>query len=219
MKQQPELEDLFAAARRAEANKQRQQQLSELIDQLAAKESMPPLRRQRIWAVAGIAACFLLLIGIGRYALSEHGTNGGQKLIAVNKTETIRLTPDNPPTRHTSSDTQHTTVPTHPRILTAQEPTIPDETDNFQPLEQPDVLDEETTLPTIYSEPERETLVAKNHEEPKVYVRTSTRLVCGSGCKPETTKSSNTDTPQIAQINPSSTGTEFELSSIPFERR
>ena len=220
MKPQPELEDLFAAAQRQKKDTQRQQQLSELIDQLAAKEAAGSQRRHRLWAVTGIAASILLLIGIGHYTLSEHGTDKGQDLVAENKTENktnnTHPTPDNPPTPYTPADSQHTTVPTRQLLFATQRQITPAETDNIQTIAQPESIEEERIVPIFHPEPEKQVLVAENKEEPKVFTRTSSRLVCGSGCQPKNTQKSNSDAPQLAVINLSGTGTELELTSISF---
>lgn len=216
MKPQTELEDLFAAAQRQKKDAQRQQQLSEFIDQLAAKEAAGAQRRHRIWAITGIAASFLLLIGIGHYTLSEHGIDREQKLVAENKTEAPQPTPDNQPTPYTPADSQHTTLPTRHLLFAPQRQTTPDETDSIQTIAQPESIEEEQIVPIFHPEPGKQVLVAENHEEHKVFTRTSSRLVCGSGCQPKNTQKNYSDAPQLAVINLSGTGTEFELTSISF---
>ena len=71
-------------------------------------------------------------------------------------------------------------------------------------------------MPIFHPEPKKQVLVAENKEESKVYTRTSSRLVCGSGCQPKNDQKSNSDAPQLAVINLSGTGTELEFTSISF---
>ncbi|MBP5326886.1 MAG: hypothetical protein J6Y98_03120 [Bacteroidales bacterium] len=212
MKQQPELESLFAAAQRQKKDAQRQQQLSDLIDQLASKETSSTRRRHRLWTITSIAASFLLLIGIGFYTLLGHSTDMEQNIVAENKGETTLPTPDKQPITFTPSDSQQITVPTRHLFISKQDETTSTEPDSIQIIEQPVVIEEEQIVPVIHSEQEKQVLVAENHDEPKVFTRTSSRLVCGAGCKSERT----TDVKQLAVINLSGAGTEFELNAIPF---
>ena len=229
MNKKPELEELFEAARRREADIRRQQKLAEMIDQLAAAEA--PRRKRPIWAAVGIAASILLLVAVGLRALygGVEGTGNGP-VVAETRPVQPGIVPDTVLTDSQVVETAPAYVAPNQNDVLAE--TVP----SLKPVEQPaeikGVESESTTHPTLGT-PLQEGTAAQTKESLlaeestvqtkiqsnsiKVHERTSSRLVCGSGCKPALQRNTdNGNAPVFAVINNEGASTSFELGSIEF---
>ena len=80
MNKEPNIEELFEAARRQEADRKRQQKLSDMIDRMAAQETengefgaesgeWKTERHRRLWVYSSVAASVLLLFTFGLHIL------------------------------------------------------------------------------------------------------------------------------------------------------
>lgn len=222
MNKKPDIEDLFEAARRREADKKRQQKLSEMIDQLAAAETHQ--RRRPIWVYSGVAAGILLLLTVGLHILfgDVEGSKDGP---IVAETQPVQPIVD---TDTASADSQATVdvVPTY--VAPKHSAVLAENTVSHQPVEQSaGIRTEPEPLPVLQIEEPLLAEVAQPVQpdtpqvaaaQRRVFERTSSRLVCGGGCSPKRsqTDARGLDAPQLAFINNSGTGANFELGSISF---
>ena len=221
MDHKTELEELIAAAQRHEADQRRQQQLSEMVDQWAAAETP---HRRHLWTTLGIAASIILLMAIGLRLLlpgNESSTNPpltAQADMPTTAADTVEAHDD--ATNATPVFRMGTTVN---RLASASTPdVIKKDTDQTssetpEPLYQTDPLEMER--PQMLLAEEATTTKQETHliamAQKRTHERTSTRLVCGTGCKPEQSRPTAPNVPQMAMVNNSGSAT-FEVGSIPF---
>lgn len=238
MKQNIDIEELITAAQRVEADKRRKQQLSEMIDRMAAEEAISTKRKRVVWLRAGAAASILLLGSLGLHLLRQDAASPSQQpMIAESKprsraivdtiargveTETDAVMTERQP--HTSSGLalSETDAEISP-IESQQNESNGDETI----IEVPVVMPEEPLLAEKTENGERRTENGERKTESTlassqiasrsshIYERTSTRLVCGSGCRPEV-RPSQENTSSFAFTNISSTGTTIGLGGGAF---
>lgn len=236
MNKKPDIEDLFEAARRREADKKRQQKLSEMIDQLAAAETHQ--RRRPIWVYSGVAAGILLLLTVGLHILfgDVEGPKDGP---IVAETQPVQPIVD---TDTVPADSQAAVEVVPAYVAPKRNAVFAEATPSLQPVEQPADIKgdgtENATHPALAGTPLREgtatqvevPLLAESAvtvppdtpqvaaAQRRVFERTSSRLVCGGGCSPKRsqTDARGLDAPQLAFINNSGTGANFELGSISF---
>lgn len=236
MNDTPDINKLFEAARRREADIRRQQQLSDMIDRLAKDEQKTESGKRKakgglFWTYAGIAASVLLLSIVGLRILSQDSTSSSQQqLIAKTKphveseeksaesgeqrTESVvQLRRPNTSAVLAISETT-AEVPSHGMQQNESEE---DETIIEMPVVLPDepLLAEETQNGEQRTEDKDQDMYQHESNSPVVYERTSTRLVCGSGCRPEV-RHNQEDTPSFAFTNISSTGTTIGIGSSGF---
>jgi hypothetical protein len=233
MNNKPDINDLFEAARRQEADRKRQQKLSDMIDQMAALGAENGERRtengerrtaysRHWWAYVGIAASILLLVTVGLHILfgDVAGTNEGPIVAKTQPVQPVVVSDTVPVDSRAAVEVVPTYVaPKHNVVLA--ENAVPS-----QPVEQPaEIQIESEPLPA--SQPEEPLLAEAAHTVPadtpqvaaarhRVFERTSSRLVCGSGCKPEQRQDPAANTPQVAFVNLAGNSTDFEVGSISF---
>ncbi len=240
MNNNPDIDKLFEAARRREADLRRQQQLSDMIDRMAEDERKAESGKRKtkgglFWTYAGIAASVLLLASVGLHILSQDSTSPSQQqLIAGTKpqlTTAVDSTAGIPATRtdvivpvlkpHTSpilaqSEALAEVQSPESRQNEIEEKEAAIETATVLPNES--LLAEETQIGEVDTENEPDASNISHISQPAspiVYERTSTRLVCGSGCRPEV-RPSQEDTPLFAFTNISSTGTTIGIGGSAF---
>ena len=217
MNNKPELEDLFEAARRRKADLERQQKLAEMIDNLAAAEGVERgtenSKRRRIWAVVGIAASILLFVTVALRVVFQDDTQLQQGPVFADngerKTDSVeRFLKD--PVVVPAVDRESVVLAYNKAVETVLQPIEESPVDSVVPVLMPEMplLAEETETAPAEEQP------AEVASRPRVFERTSTRLVCGEGCKP--VRGQPEDTPLLAFINNSGTGTNFELGGISF---
>lgn len=236
MNNNQDIEKLFEAARRREADQRRQQQLSDMIDRLAEDERKAESGKQKakgglFWTYAGIAASVLLLASVGLHILSQDSTSpSSQPMIAGTKTQPTTAVDSTAGIPATQTDVVVPVLKPHTSPILAQSET-PVEVQS--PESRQDVIEEkETAIETPIVLPD-EPLLAEETENgevrtenetgsnishpasPIVYERTSSRLVCGSGCRPEV-RPSQEDSPRFAFTNISSTGTTIGIGTSAF---
>ncbi len=233
MNNTPDINKLFEAARRREADIRRQQQLSDMIDRMAENEepkSVPPCipakSRRRLWPYFSAAASVLLFSAIGLHILSHDITTPSrQSLIAETKPQLPAIVESSDSTVETGNDAvvpmrkQHTSA-----VLaineTTDEPTSLKSQQNKQEgdktiIEMPVVLPDEPLLAeesATATNTDEDAESSQKSSSPVVYERTSTRLVCGSGCRPEV-RHNQEDTPNFAFTNISRTGTTIGIGN------
>ena len=222
MNSKPDINDLFEAARRRKADQERQQKLSDMIDQLAAAETHQ--RRRPIWVYSGVAAGILLLVTIGMHILfgDVEGPKDGP---IVAETQPVQPVAD---TDTVPANSQAAVEAAPAYIAPKHSAVIAENTVSPQPVEQSaGIRTEPEPLPVLQIE---EPLLAEAAQpvqpdtpqvaaaQRRVFERTSSRLVCGGGCSPKRsqTDAKGLDAPQLAFINNSGTGANFELGSISF---
>lgn len=248
MNNNPDIDKLFEAARRREADLRRQQQLSDMIDRMA--ESGAPHenenknekrkaengeRRRTLWPYIGIAASVLLLASVGLHILSQDSTSPSQQqLIAGTKPQLTTAVDSTAGIPATQTDVIVPVLKPHTSLILAQSEALVEvqspesrqneieeketaiETATVLPDEP--LLAEETQIGDVETENESDASKGSHTIQPAspiVYERTSTRLVCGSGCRPEV-RPSQDDTPLFAFTNISSTGTTIGIGGSAF---
>ena len=240
MNNNQDIDKLFEAARRREADQRRQQQLSDMIDRLAEGERKAESGKRKakgglFWTYAGIAASVLLLASVGLHILSQDSTSPSQQqLVAGTKpqpTTAVDTTASIPATQtdvvvpvlkpHTSPILAQSETPAEVQSPESRQDEIEEkETAIETPTVLPDepLLAEETENGDMGTEDESDASNSSNISHPTspiVYERTSSRLVCGSGCRPEV-RPSQEDSPRFAFTNISSTGTTFGIGGGSF---
>ncbi|MBO7489569.1 MAG: hypothetical protein J6T88_04750 [Bacteroidales bacterium] len=234
MNKKPDIEDLFEAARRREADLERQQKLSEMIDQLAAAETHQ--RRRPIWVYSGVAAGILLLVTVGLHILfgDVEGPKDGPIVAETHPVQPSVVSDTTP------ADSQNVADAAPVYAAPKRNAVFAEATPSLQPVEQPADIKgdgtENATHPALAGTPLREgtatqvevPLLAESAvtvppdtpqvaaAQHRVFERTSSRLVCGAGCKPEPKINTNGDAPQYAFLNIIGTSTSFELGNISF---
>lgn len=216
-----DIEELFEAAKRHEKDLQRQQRLSELVDQWGTSSGGTRggdnVRRKSLWIPLSIAASILLMVSIGLRALLPQTPAESGTLVAENRGDTTVSTVEQLPTEKTTDEKEHRpamTRPTRNNQLLAE-----------TPAEEPSGLDiqndEADTMPIQITERD---LLAQNDipetqtatMETKVYERTSSRLVGRKDHKPSIRNRSNdTETPLIA-FNNTGTCATYDFAKIIF---
>lgn len=221
MKTNDNIEELFEAAKRHEKDMQRQQHLSDLVDQWAAAETPAHKSRNRkhIWITIGVAAGILVMVSIGLRSLQPQAPSNSGEIVAKNNPSTT--TEPKVITGEQSSDndipmtntTPTSTNPASKTILLAE--TIPAEepapTEAFDTTAMPSV-EEPLLVENESPETETTTVVAK---EKKVYERTSNRLV---SINAHSNTRSTTDRSEPPLMTYSGTGTSaiYNLGKINF---
>jgi len=236
MNSNQDIEKLFEAARRREADQRRQQQLSDMIDRLAEDERKAESGKQKakgglFWTYAGIAASVLLLASVGLHIILQDGNSpSGQPMIAGTKPQPTTAVDSTASIPATQTDVVVPVLKPHTSPILAQSETPAevqspesrqDEIEEKETaIETPTVLPDE---PLLAEETENGNMGTENETgsnishptSPIVYERTSSRLVCGSGCRPEV-RPSQEDSPRFAFTNISSTGTTFGIGGSSF---
>ena len=233
MNKKPNIEELFEAARRQEADRKRQQKLSDMIDQMAAQETengefgaesgeRKTERHRRLWVYSSVAASVLLLFTFGLHIL--FGDVAGPKdgpVLAEKQPVQPSVVSDT-----VSADSQAATEVTPAYVAPKHNAVLAENDAPSQPVEQlAEIQTEPEPLPA--SRPEESLLAEATHTVPadtpqvaaaqhRVFERTSSRLVCGSGCTPERRSPSAGNAPQIAVVSLSGANTDFEVGSISF---
>ncbi len=240
MNNNTDIDKLFEAARRREADQRRQQQLSDMIDRLAEDERKAESGERKargglFWTYAGIAASVLLLASVGLHILSQDSNSPSQQpMIAGTKpqlTTAVDSTASIPATQtdvvvpvlkqHTSPILVQSETPAEVQSPESRQDEIEEkETAIETPTVLPDesLLAEETENGDMGTEDESDASNSSNISHPAspiVYERTSSRLVCGSGCRPEV-RPSQEDSPRFAFTNISSTGTTIGIGGNSF---
>ncbi len=220
MNNKPDINDLFEAARRVETDRKRQQKLSDMIDRMAAAETQR--RRRPLWVYSSVAASVLLLFTFGLHIL--FGDVAGPKdgpVLAEKQPVQPSVVSDT-----VSADSQAAAEVTPAYIAPKDNDVLAENAVPLQPVEQPaETKVELEPLPS--SQPEEPLLAEAAHTVPadtpqvaaaqhRVFERTSSRLVCGSGCTPERHSPSAANTPQVAFVNLAGNSTDFEVGSISF---
>ena len=219
MSNKPELEDLFEAARRQKADLERQQRLSDLIDKLAADEAAAT-RKRLLWRYAGIAASVLLLLTVALRVVYQNETGISQGPLVA----------DAPPVSEVGTDMADTgvlQVPTVSRsirgemaervsVAAASETEVQvralADTVALEPIADDDVL-----LAEDADVPSEKAPAPEIEPQPRVFERTSTRLVCGGGCAVRSRQETSVaDALQFALLQNSGTSASFEMGSISF---
>ena len=236
MNNNQDIDKLFEAARRREADQRRQQQLSDMIDRLAEDERKAESGERKakgglFWTYAGIAASVLLLASVGLHILSQDSTSPSQQpMIAGTKTQPTTAVDSTASIPATQTDVVVPVLKPHTSPILAQSET-PAEVQSPE-SRQDEIEEKETAIETptvLHDEPllaeETENGEVRTENEagsnisypasPIVYERTSSRLVCGSGCRPEV-RPSQEDSPRFAFTNISSTGTTIGIGGISF---
>lgn len=216
-----DIEELFEAAKRHEKDLQRQQRLSELVDQWGTSSGGTRggdnVRRKSLWIPLSIAASILLMVSIGLRALLPQTPAESGTLVAENRGDTAVPKGEQLPTEEKSDEKEHRpamTRPTRNNQLLAE-----------TPAEEPSGLDiqndEADTMPIQITERD---LLAQNDipetrtatMETKVYERTSSRLVGRQDHKPSIRNRSNdTETPLIT-FNNTGTCSTYDFAKIIF---
>ena len=228
MNKKPDIDELFEAARRQEADRKRQQKLSDMIDQMAALETENGERRtersRRLWVYSSVAASVLLLFTFGMHIL--FGDVAGPKdgpVLAEKQPVQPSVVSDT-----VSADSQAAVEVTPAYVAPKHSAVLAENTVSHQPVEQSaGIRTEPEPLPVLQIEEPLLAEVAQPVQpdtsqvaaaQRRVFERTSSRLVCGGGCSPKRsqTDARGLDAPQLAFINNSGTGTNFELGSISF---
>lgn len=217
-----DINDLFDAARRHNADLKRQQKLGDMIDQLALENGKR--RRRPLWIYSSVAAAVLLLVTFGLRILYGGAEENGTPVVVAESQPVHSVVV-------TDSASSNNQVPVEfaPACVTPnRNATLAVTATSPQPIELPaEILTEPEVLPVLQNEvpllvedavtmpPDTPQVAATQH---RVFERTSSRLVCGGGCAPNRsqTDARGIDTPQLAFINNSGTGTNFEIGSIPF---
>ena len=240
MNKKPNIEELFEAARRQEADRKRQQKLSDMIDRMAAQETengefgtesgerrtesgeWKTERHRRLWVYSSVAASVLLLFTFGLHILfgDVAGPKDGPILAETQPVQPVVVSDTVPVDIRAAVEVVPTYVaPKHNVVLAENDAPS-------QPVEQPaEIQIEPEPLPS--SRPEEPLLAEAAHTvqpdtsqvaaaQHRVFERTSSRLVCGSGCKPERRSPSAGNAPQIAVVSLSGANTDFEVGSISF---
>ncbi len=240
MNKKPNIEELFEAARRQEADRKRQQKLSDMIDRMAAQETengefgaesgkrktesgeRKTERHRRLWVYSSVAASVLLLFTFGLHIL--FGDVAGPKdgpVLAEKQPVQPSVVSDT-----VSADSQAAAEVTPAYFAPKHNVVLAENAVPSQPVEQPaEIQIESEPLPA--SQPEEPLLAEAAHTVPadtpqvaaarhRVFERTSSRLVCGSGCKPEQRQDPAANTPQVAFVNNAGNSTDFEVGSISF---
>ena len=226
MNNKPDINDLFEAARRQEADRKRQQKLSDMIDQMAALGAESGKRKteshRRLWLYSGVAASVLLLFTFGLHILfgGVAEPEDGPILAETQPVQPVVVSDTVPVDSRAAVEVVPTYVaPKHNVVLA--ENAVPS-----QPVEHPaEIRFESEPLPV--PQPEEPLLAEATHTVPadtpqvaaaqhRVFERTSSRLVCGSGCKPEQRQDPAANTPQVAFVNNAGNSTDFEVGSISF---
>lgn len=216
MNEKPELEDLIAAARRTLADQKRQQELSSLIDQWEAAAT--PSRRP-LWVYTGVAASILLIVSISLHFLFQENTLVQQQepLVAEMHPKVIPDTCSAKVTETVVATTLKSSVQhSEPLLLSENEVTLTDRSTQSESADQSDFSDESTLFDNPLLTEDIVAPAVVHPDKPKVHERVSTRLICGSGCKPEPKSDANGDSPQYAILNITGTSTSFELGNISF---
>ncbi|MBQ6096403.1 MAG: hypothetical protein IJK99_01530 [Bacteroidales bacterium] len=236
MNNNQDIDKLFEAARRREADQRRQQQLSDMIDRLAEDERKAESGKRKakgglFWTYAGIAASVLLLASVGLHILSQDSNSPSQQpMIAGTKTQPTTAVDSTASIPATQTDVVVPVLKPHTSPILAQSETpaevqSPESRQNEieekeTAIETPTVLPDE---PLLAEETENGNMGTENEAgsnishptSPIVYERTSSRLVCGSGCRPEV-RPSQEDSPRFAFTNISSTGTTIGVGTSAF---
>lgn len=216
-----DIEELFEAAKRHNKDMQRQQHLSDLIDQWAAAETATKKKNSRksIWTALGVAASILLLVTIGiRALLPKTTSNEGTILTAKTDdtaTEYISVMEDQP--------SENLTLPDRARPVatkTATKSILMAENTLNEINEPSDTIMTTSTEALLAENDSHEPEIATStSEDYRIYERTSTRLV-GSNTRQQHNKRPTTrpttnelDRPLIAY---SGTGTNviYDLAKI-----
>ena len=240
MNNNQDIDKLFEAARRREADQRRQQQLSDMIDRLAEDERKAESGKRKakgglFWTYAGIAASVLLLASVGLHILSQDSTSPSQQqLVAGTKQQPTTAVDSTAGIPATQTDVVVPVLKPHTSPILAQSET-PAEVQSPE-WRQDDIEEKETAIetPTVLpgepllaeetengdmgTEDESDASNSSNISHPAspiVYERTSSRLVCGSGCRPEV-RPSQEDSPRFAFTNISSTGTTIGIGGSSF---
>lgn len=240
MNNNPDIDKLFEAARRREADLRRQQQLSDMIDRMAEDERKAESGKRKtkgglFWTYAGIAASVLLLASVGLHILSQDSTSPSrQQLIAGTKPQPTTAVDSTAGIPATQTDVVVPVLKPHTSPILVQGEALAEvqspesrqneieekeaaiETATVLPDES--LLAEETQIGDVDTENESDASKGSHTIQPAspiVYERTSTRLVCGSGCRPEV-RPSQEDTPLFAFTNISSTGTTIGIGGSAF---
>ena len=211
------IEELFEAAKRHEKDMQRQQRLSDLVDQLAAAESATrkPTKRRPIWAAMGIAASILLMVSIGLRALHPDMPDNTKHIVALNNSSSIVIDSTShraETTTDISSSSVKTALHKDMEILIAESAIDDSNTATEPTLEHEFPIHDNNLIAENETQENEEVNVATT--EKKVYVRTSNRLV-GNGSQQRSHHSSSENTPLMAF---SGTGTSvlYDLGKITF---
>ena len=240
MNKEPNIEELFEAARRQEADRKRQQKLSDMIDRMTAQETengefgaesgerrtesgeWKTERHRRLWVYSSVAASVLLLFTFGLHIL--FGDVAGPKdgpVLAEKQPVQPRVVSDT-----VSADSQAAAEVTPAYFAPKNNDVLVENAVPSQSVEQPaKIQTEPELLPTPQPEesllaeaihtvqPDTPQVAAAQH---RVFERTSSRLVCGSGCTPERHLPSAGNAPQMAVVTLSGANTDFEVGSISF---
>ncbi len=220
MNNKPDINDLFEAARRVETDRKRQQKLSDMIDRMAAAETQR--RRRPLWVYSSVAASVLLLFTFGLHIL--FGDVAGPKdgpVLAEKQPVQPSVVSDT-----VSADSQAAAEVTPAYFAPKHNVVLAENAVPSQPVEQPAETKVELELLPV-PQPEEPLLAEAAHTVPadtpqvaaarhRVFERTSSRLVCGSGCKPEQRQDPAVNTPQVAFVNNTGNSTDFEVGSISF---
>ena len=233
MNKKPNIEELFEAARRQEADRKRQQKLSDMIDQMAAQETgngefraksgeRKTERHRRLWVYSSVAASVLLLFTFGLHILfGDVAEPKDGPVLAEKQPVQPGVVSDT-----VSADSQAAAEVTPAYIAPKNNDVLAENDAPSQPVEQPaEIQIEPEPLPS--SRPEESLLAEATHTvqpdtpqvaaaQHRVFERTSSRLVCGSGCTPERHLPSAGNAPQIAVVSLSGANTDFEVGSISF---
>ena len=233
MNKEPNIEELFEAARRQEADRKRQQKLSDMIDQMAAQETengefraksgeRKTERHRRLWVYSSVAASVLLLFTFGLHILfGDVAEPKDGPVLAEKQPVQPSVVSDT-----VSADSQAATEVTPAYVAPKHNAVLVENDAPSQPVEQlAEIQTEPEPLPA--SRPEESLLAEATHTVPadtpqvaaaqhRVFERTSSRLVCGSGCTPERRSPSAGNAPQIAVVSLSGANTDFEVGSISF---
>ncbi len=233
MNKKPNIEELFEAARRQEADRKRQQKLSDMIDQMAAQETengefraksgeRKTERHRRLWVYSSVAASVLLLFTFGLHILfGDVAEPKDGPVLAEKQPVQPSVVSDT-----VSADSQAAADVTPAYIAPKNNDVLAKNDAPSQPVEQPaEIQTEPEPLPS--SRPEESLLAEATHTvqpdtpqvaaaQHRVFERTSSRLVCGSGCTPERHLPSAGNAPQIAVVSLSGANTDFEVGSISF---
>lgn len=248
MNNNPDIDKLFEAARRREADLRRQQQLSDMIDRMAEsgashenenknekRKAENGERRRTLWPYIGIAASVLLLASVGLHILSQDSTSPSQQqMIAGTKPQLTTAVDSTAGIPATQTDVVVPVLKPHASQILAQSEALaevqsPESRQNeieeketaietATVLSDELLLAEETQIGEVDTENEPYASNSSNISHPTspiVYERTSSRLVCGSGCRPEV-RPSQEDTPLFAFTNISSTGTTIGIGGSAF---
>lgn len=234
MNNTPDINKLFEAARRQEADLRRQQQLKDMIDSLSAEETIKqggettPTNRRRLWPYISAAASIILLASVGLHILMNDNMSTSQPPLVAETKPKVPVVESLTTSNATTENGSHISVQNHRQTMTLAHNEIPNmrpSVDSQQvipladrtPFETPITLPDESLIAeeaSTGSEIDENANTDSKPSGPVVYERTSTRLVCGSGCRPEVRRV--TDAPQIALVNISGTGTTINSGTVSF---